>query len=330
MASLCVVTDGAYNLFEREVLRNSRDFSPTELRASRRRSRTALALFAAAAVLALIQPLAGMGFIALALLLHLRPDAARKARADGALRCTGRRLHVGVGIGGRVGCGTGEPAEGSRVVGEQPVWHAARTPCLQLRTSRQRARPARLRPAPAALSLWLNAGGAPQTAVRAGKTASPTCSPPTPTASAATATSSTSRSTRYSSPPHDLVRARPWKASGVRDRAITRKPAVTRTARRPLDDGGRRPLYVRDFPARPADGPKITPNAGQPGSPIDRRLASSAPDIRTIAGYPAWPTAGPQTVREPLAPARRSRCHPPMTPALTCGNSVAGVGFEPT
>ena len=46
--SLCVVTDGAYNLFEREVLRNSRDFSPAELRASRRRSRTALALFAAA------------------------------------------------------------------------------------------------------------------------------------------------------------------------------------------------------------------------------------------------------------------------------------------
>ena len=102
-----MVTDGAYNLFEREVLRNSRDFSPTELRASRRRSRTALALFAAAAMLALIQPAAGMGFIALALLLHLRPDAARNARADGALRRAGRRLPVGAGLAGRVGRGTG-------------------------------------------------------------------------------------------------------------------------------------------------------------------------------------------------------------------------------
>jgi len=78
--SFFVVTDGAYNLFEREVLRNSSDFSAAELRASRRRSLTALALFAAAALVALIQPAAGMGFAALALLLHFRPDAARKPR----------------------------------------------------------------------------------------------------------------------------------------------------------------------------------------------------------------------------------------------------------
>jgi uncharacterized membrane protein len=78
--SFFFVTDGAYNLFEREVLRTSSDFSSTELRASRLRSLTALALFAAAALVALIQPLAGMGFAALALLLHLRPDAARNAR----------------------------------------------------------------------------------------------------------------------------------------------------------------------------------------------------------------------------------------------------------
>jgi len=78
--SFFVVTDGAYNLFEREVLRNSSDFSASELRVSRRRSLTALALFAAAAVVALIQPAAGMGFAALALLLHFRPDAARKPR----------------------------------------------------------------------------------------------------------------------------------------------------------------------------------------------------------------------------------------------------------
>ena len=85
-----VVTDGAYNLFEREVLRNSSDFSSTELRASRRRSLTALALFAAAALVAFIQPTAGMGFTALALLLHLRPDAARNARL--ILRRQGKTL----------------------------------------------------------------------------------------------------------------------------------------------------------------------------------------------------------------------------------------------
>jgi uncharacterized membrane protein len=78
--TLFVVTDGAYNVFEREVLRSSSDFSAAEFRASRRRSLTALALFAVATLLALIQPAAGMGFTALALLLHLRPDAARNAR----------------------------------------------------------------------------------------------------------------------------------------------------------------------------------------------------------------------------------------------------------
>jgi uncharacterized membrane protein len=78
--ALFVITDGAYNLFEREVLRNSAEFSPAEFRTSRRRSLTALALFATAGLLALIQPTAGMGFTGLALLLHLRPDAARSAR----------------------------------------------------------------------------------------------------------------------------------------------------------------------------------------------------------------------------------------------------------
>jgi hypothetical protein len=38
----------------------------------------------------------------------------------------------------------------------------------------------------------------------------------------------------------------------------------------------------------------------------------------------------PPAVHKPLATARKSRCHHPMTPALTCGNRVAGVGFEPT
>lgn len=78
--TLFVVTDGAYNVFEREVLRSSSDFSAAEFRASRRRSLTALALFVVATLLALIQPTAGMGFTALALLLHLRPDVARNVR----------------------------------------------------------------------------------------------------------------------------------------------------------------------------------------------------------------------------------------------------------
>jgi uncharacterized membrane protein len=79
-ATLFVITDGAYNLFEREVLRASSEFTPAEYKATRRRSLIALALFACAAVLALIQPTAGMAFVALALLLHLRPDTAIGAR----------------------------------------------------------------------------------------------------------------------------------------------------------------------------------------------------------------------------------------------------------
>lgn len=78
--TLFFVTDGAYNLFESEVLLNSSDFSAAEYRAGRRRSLTALGLFATAALLAILQPAAGLGFIVLALLLHLRPDVARRAQ----------------------------------------------------------------------------------------------------------------------------------------------------------------------------------------------------------------------------------------------------------
>jgi uncharacterized membrane protein len=89
--ALFVVTDSAYNLFEREVLRGSSDFSAAEYRSARRRSLTALALFATAVILSLIQPAAGLGFITLALLLHVRPDVARRSalrlrRPDSASR----------------------------------------------------------------------------------------------------------------------------------------------------------------------------------------------------------------------------------------------------
>ena len=75
-AALFVVTDGLYNVFEREILRASSEVSREVYRHARRRSLIALGLFAVAAALALIQPLLGFGFICVALLLHLTPDAA--------------------------------------------------------------------------------------------------------------------------------------------------------------------------------------------------------------------------------------------------------------
>lgn len=101
--TLFLITDGAYNLFEREVLRDSSDFSRAEYRVSRQRSLTALALFIAAALLALIQPFAGMGCIALALLLHLRPDAARASRSPIGRAASRVRLHVQDDFGARPG-----------------------------------------------------------------------------------------------------------------------------------------------------------------------------------------------------------------------------------
>lgn len=78
--TLFFVTDGAYNLLEREILRNSADFSAGEYRATRRRSLIALALFATAVLLAVLQPAAGLGFIVIALLLHVRPDVRPRAQ----------------------------------------------------------------------------------------------------------------------------------------------------------------------------------------------------------------------------------------------------------
>ena len=65
--TLFVVTACAYNTFRDEVLRNSPDFSAAEYRSTRRRSMIALALFATAVLIALIQPAAGLGFVSLAL-----------------------------------------------------------------------------------------------------------------------------------------------------------------------------------------------------------------------------------------------------------------------
>jgi uncharacterized membrane protein len=88
---LFVLTDAVYNLFEREILRTSDEFTTDEYRQVRRRSLIALGLFAIAAGLSIIEPWAGFGFICLALILHLQPDAApwnrrRKSRTSGETR----------------------------------------------------------------------------------------------------------------------------------------------------------------------------------------------------------------------------------------------------
>jgi uncharacterized membrane protein len=79
-AVLFVLTDGVYNLFEREILRTASGFTVPEYRQVRGRSLIALGLFAVAAGLAAIQPWAGFGFICLALVLHLQPDTAPWSR----------------------------------------------------------------------------------------------------------------------------------------------------------------------------------------------------------------------------------------------------------
>jgi uncharacterized membrane protein len=87
-AALFVATDGMYNLFENEILRNSPEFSKAEYRATRRRSLFALGLFAVAACLSILASWLGFGFICLALALHVRPDASgwRRRRERGERR----------------------------------------------------------------------------------------------------------------------------------------------------------------------------------------------------------------------------------------------------
>jgi hypothetical protein len=259
-----------------------------------------------------------------------------KHRSDGAIRMVPvppvlaamLRTHVnayGTAHDGRLFRGTRSGPLSESVYGR--AWHAARALALgpELAASRLTRRPYDLRHA--ALSLWLNAGGDPaQIAARTGNSAAVLL-------------------TVYTHCIHghdDLLNQQIGRVLGPPEGRgpcpSVKKPAVVPTARlngktsgcTNRDERGRRPPYVRDFPARPADSPQITPTAGHASSPIDNRLASSKPNLRTLARHPTWPTAGPQTVREPLAPARKSRCHHPMTPALTCENRVAGDGFEPS
>jgi integrase len=259
-----------------------------------------------------------------------------KHRPDGAIRMVPvppvltamLRTHVnayGAASDGRLFRGTRGGPLSESVYGR--AWHTARPLALgpELAASGLARRPYDLRHA--ALSLWLNAGGDPaQIAARAGNSV------------AVLLTVYTHCIHGHDDQLNQHIGRVLGPPEGPGPRPSVRKPAdCTDRATQWKDqrlhkrgERGRRPLCVRDLPAWPADGPQIAPTTGHRGSLIDKRLASSRPSLRTPVRHPIRPTAGPQTVREPLATARKSRCHHPMTPALTCENRVAGVGFEPT
>jgi hypothetical protein len=104
------------------------------------------------------------------------------------------------------------------------------------------------------------------------------------------------------------------------------------------DGRGRRPLYVRDFSARPADGPQSTPASNGHSHPSRSHLHCSKAILEQYTnsnGLPdpahGWPkTLHQRSANRSQRHAGQSRCHHPAAPALTCVNSVAGVGFEPT
>lgn len=73
-ATLFVLTDGTYNVYERYVLRQTSEISERGRRIARRRSLIALLLFVSAAVAAIFEPWVGFGLVCLALILHLKPD----------------------------------------------------------------------------------------------------------------------------------------------------------------------------------------------------------------------------------------------------------------
>jgi hypothetical protein len=137
------------------------------------------------------------------------------------------------------------PRRAAQRIGLRPCLALRPYPRPRARTRRQRARPPPLRPAARRPVAVAERRREPCRRSPPGPgTASPSCSPSTATASTATRTSSTSRSATSSSRPQDMVRARPWKSQRLH---------------RPRDGRGGRPLCVRGFPSRPADGPWTTP-----------------------------------------------------------------------
>ena len=75
-AGLFVCIDIAYNVFERQVLADAdeAELSARARRFARRRSLVVLAGFAAAMLVAFVEPRVGFGLICAALILHLRPE----------------------------------------------------------------------------------------------------------------------------------------------------------------------------------------------------------------------------------------------------------------
>ena len=176
-----------------------------------------------------------------------------KHRPDGAIRMVPvppvlvamLRAHVtayGSAPDGRLFRGTrGGPLSGS-VYGR--AWQSARALVLgpELAASGIARRPYDLRHA--ALSLWLNAGGDPaQIAARAGNSVAVLL-------------------TVYSHCIHDHEDLLNQQIGQVLEPSAGRGPCPSVESQRlyrPRDGRGRRPLYVRGFPARPADGPWTTP-----------------------------------------------------------------------
>jgi uncharacterized membrane protein len=79
-AWLFVGADGAYNIFEREVLARAKPTHVSERvrRVARRRSLVVLAIFTTAMLVALMAPRLGFALICAALILHLRPDVTSR------------------------------------------------------------------------------------------------------------------------------------------------------------------------------------------------------------------------------------------------------------
>jgi len=73
-AGLFVCTDGAYNLLEHRILKQTDQLSERARRVARRRSLLALAIFATATLAAAFEPWLGFALVCCALVLHLKPD----------------------------------------------------------------------------------------------------------------------------------------------------------------------------------------------------------------------------------------------------------------
>jgi hypothetical protein len=187
------------------------------------------------------------------------------------------------------GCST-EPAAGRSADRSTPGLAIRPHPRPRARASRQRARPAPDDLRHAALSLWLNAGGDPaQIAARAGHSVAVLL-------------------TVYSHCIHgqdDLLNQQIDHVLGAVLEVWSvpvREKASGYT--RPRDGRGRRPLCVRDFPARPADGPQNTPARNRHSHPDGSHFPCLKAILEQYAnsnGLPdpahGWPKDGPRTAR---------------------------------